>query len=228
MRAFRELLAALPGEPRSATLIQIASPSREDVGAYGDIRRELESLCGAINGDFGELDWMPVRYIHRTVARKRLPGLYRASRVGAGDAAARRHEPGRQGIRRGAGPGRPGRAGAVAFRRRGRAAEGSAAGQSLRHAGTAEAIQQALQMPLEERRQRHQTLMQTHPRARRALVARQLPGGAGGDHAGHRLKSVGDSTLTRERNHKADENCDKNQIAPAIRPTANEAIDGGP
>ena len=39
-------------------------------------------LCGAINGDYGELDWMPVRYIHRNVARKRLPGLYRASRVG--------------------------------------------------------------------------------------------------------------------------------------------------
>ena len=35
-----------------------------------------------------------------------------------GHAAARRHEPRRQGIYRGAGPGRPGRAGAVAFRRR--------------------------------------------------------------------------------------------------------------
>ena len=41
----------------------------------------MDSLCGAINGDFGELDWMPVRYIHRNVARKRLPGLFRASRV---------------------------------------------------------------------------------------------------------------------------------------------------
>ncbi len=92
------------------------------------------SLCGAINGDYGELDWMPVRYIHRMVARKRVPGLCRAAAVGAGDAAARRHEPGGQGVHRGAGPGRSGRAGAVALRRRGRAAQGSAAGQSLRHA----------------------------------------------------------------------------------------------
>ncbi|MCV4600101.1 trehalose-6-phosphate synthase, partial [Escherichia coli] len=45
------------------------------------IRRELEHLCGQINGDYGELDWMPVRYIHRTLARKRLPGLCRAARV---------------------------------------------------------------------------------------------------------------------------------------------------
>ncbi len=36
----------------------------------------MESLCGSINGDYGELDWMPLRYIHRNVARRRLPGLY--------------------------------------------------------------------------------------------------------------------------------------------------------
>ncbi|SEA34041.1 alpha,alpha-trehalose-phosphate synthase (UDP-forming) [Paraburkholderia sartisoli] len=81
VHAFRELLASYPENRNSATLIQIASPSREDVGAYDDLRVEMDSLCGAINGDYGELDWMPVRYIHRNVARKRLPGLYRASRV---------------------------------------------------------------------------------------------------------------------------------------------------
>ena len=72
MRAFREFLDKNPDLRSSATLIQIASPSREDVGAYTDILHELESLCGSINGNFGELDWMPVRYIHRTVARARL------------------------------------------------------------------------------------------------------------------------------------------------------------
>lgn len=81
INAFRELLEHYPENRKSATLIQIASPSREDVEAYGDIRRQMDSLCGAVNGDFGELDWMPVRYIHRNVARKRLPGLFRASRV---------------------------------------------------------------------------------------------------------------------------------------------------
>jgi len=82
IRAFRKLLERHPDTRQRATLIQVAAPSREDVGAYGDIRRELEGLCGSINGDFGDLDWMPVRYIHRAVARQRLPGLYRASRVG--------------------------------------------------------------------------------------------------------------------------------------------------
>ncbi|MGE6338408.1 hypothetical protein ACQKEU_16360, partial [Acidovorax sp. NPDC077664] len=31
---------------------------------YADLRQELEGLCGSVNGDYGELDWMPVRYIH--------------------------------------------------------------------------------------------------------------------------------------------------------------------
>ena len=81
LRAFRELLKNYPENIRSATLIQIASPSREALDTYTGLRQELESLCGAINGDYGELDWMPVRYIHRNVARKRLAGLYRAADV---------------------------------------------------------------------------------------------------------------------------------------------------
>ncbi|WP_175938035.1 trehalose-6-phosphate synthase, partial [Burkholderia plantarii] len=44
-------------------------------------RQEMDSLCGSVNGDYGELDWMPVRYIHRSLDRTSLPGLYRASRV---------------------------------------------------------------------------------------------------------------------------------------------------
>ena len=82
VRAFRQLLERYPENAHSATLVMIASPSRDDVHAYADLRQELEGLCGAINGDFGELDWMPLRYIHRTVARKRVPGLCRAARVG--------------------------------------------------------------------------------------------------------------------------------------------------
>ena len=82
VRAFRELLARYPENEHSATLLMIASPSRDKVNAYVDLRQELEGLCGAINGDFGDLDWIPVRYMHRTVARRRVPGLCRASRVG--------------------------------------------------------------------------------------------------------------------------------------------------
>ena len=159
LRAFRELLKQYPETHNSATLIQIASPSREDVSAYTDILHELESLCGSINGNFGELDWMPVRYIHRTVARSRLPGLYRASRVAL-------VTPLRDGMNLVAkefiASQDPEDPGVLVLSRFAGAAE------QLKEAllvnpydveATANAIHLALQMPVEERRARHQALM---------------------------------------------------------------------
>ncbi|QBR04021.1 alpha,alpha-trehalose-phosphate synthase (UDP-forming) [Paraburkholderia pallida] len=157
--AFRELLARYPETRNSATLIQIASPSREDVGAYDELRRQMDSLCGAINGDYGELDWMPVRYIHRNVARRRLPGLYRASRVAL-------VTPLRDGMNLVAkefiaaqDPADPGMLVLSRF---------AGAAEQLKEAlmvnpydtqGTAQAIQRALTMPLEERISRHEALL---------------------------------------------------------------------
>lgn len=161
MRAFREFLDKNVDLRSSATLIQIASPSREDVEAYSELLHELESLCGSINGNFGELDWMPVRYIHRTVPRESLPGLYRAARVAlvtplrdgmnlvAKEYLASQDEadPGVLVLSRFAG-----------------------AAEQLKEAlmvnpydteGTAAAILLALQMPLEERRNRHEAMMRT-------------------------------------------------------------------
>jgi trehalose 6-phosphate synthase len=160
IKAFRELLERYPEHRRSATLIQIASPSREDVSAYSDILHELESLCGSMNGNFGELDWMPVRYIHRTVARTRLPGLYRASRVAL-------VTPLRDGMNLVAkeflAAQDPADPGVLVLSRFAGAAE------QLRDAllvnpydveGTANAIHLALQMPVEERRNRHSASME--------------------------------------------------------------------
>ncbi len=159
IKAFRHLLMRYPENRKRATLIQIAAPSREDVGAYDNLRREMDNLCGAINGDFGELDWMPVRYIHRNVARKRLPGLYRASRVAL-------VTPLRDGMNLVAkeflATQEPADPGVLVLSRFAGAAE------QLREAllvnpydteGTAEAIQRALTMPLGERVERHAALM---------------------------------------------------------------------
>jgi trehalose 6-phosphate synthase len=62
-------------------LTQIAPPTRENVGAYADIRQQLEALAGSINGRFGELDWVPIHYIHRAAPRRRLTAIYRSSRI---------------------------------------------------------------------------------------------------------------------------------------------------
>ena len=81
-RAFRRLLEMYPDGSKPASLIQIASPTRDDLGSYIEIRHDLEALSGEINGQFGDFDWTPVRYIHRAVERDTLAALYRASRIG--------------------------------------------------------------------------------------------------------------------------------------------------
>jgi trehalose 6-phosphate synthase len=159
LKAFRQLLQSYPENLGSATLIQIAAPSRESVDAYAALRQELESLCGAINGNFGELDWMPVRYIHRSVARKRLPGLYRAASVAL-------VTPLRDGMNLVAkefvAAQDPDDPGVLVLSRFAGAAE------QMREAllvnpydttRTAETMQRALQMPLDERQRRHQALL---------------------------------------------------------------------
>ena len=81
LRAFQRLLADYPENRGNTVLIQVAAPSREMVNAYAELRMELEGISGAVNSEYGELDWTPVRYMYRAVARKRLPALYRASCV---------------------------------------------------------------------------------------------------------------------------------------------------
>jgi trehalose 6-phosphate synthase len=80
-KAFGRFLEKSAEYRRQVVLTQIAPPTRESVEAYSDIRHELEMLAGSINGTFGELDWVPIHYIHRATPRRRLPGIYRSSRI---------------------------------------------------------------------------------------------------------------------------------------------------
>jgi len=62
--------------------MQVAPPTRAGVPEYDDIRRELEETAGHVNGRFAEYDWMPIRYLNRTVARTTLFGFCRIAHVG--------------------------------------------------------------------------------------------------------------------------------------------------
>jgi len=81
-RAFRRLLELYPEHMKRVILMQIAPPTREEVTAYVEIREELEGLSGNINGEFGDFDWTPVRYIHRSIERDILAALFRGSKAG--------------------------------------------------------------------------------------------------------------------------------------------------
>jgi trehalose 6-phosphate synthase len=80
--AFHRLLEQFPDNRRRVTFMQIAPHSRSDVEEYVNIQRELETSAGHINGQFGEYDWTPLRYLNRSFSRRTLAALYRASKVG--------------------------------------------------------------------------------------------------------------------------------------------------
>ncbi|GHD09708.1 trehalose-6-phosphate synthase [Tianweitania populi] len=81
-QAFAQMLTRYPEMSKKVSFLQIAPPSRGDIGAYAEIREELERLSGMINGAHADFDWTPIRYIHRSVSRDRLAAMLRASEVG--------------------------------------------------------------------------------------------------------------------------------------------------
>ena len=64
------------------SVTQIAPPSRSKVEEYRELRQTLDGLAGSINGDHGDLDWIPLRYLARSYSREELAGLFRIARVG--------------------------------------------------------------------------------------------------------------------------------------------------
>lgn len=78
-RAFDRFLEDYPDKRGEVTLLQIAPPSRGEVDAYAEIRRELEHLTGYVNGRYAHIDWTPIRFLTRGFPRKALAGIYRAS-----------------------------------------------------------------------------------------------------------------------------------------------------
>ena len=62
-------------------LLQIAPPSRGEVNTYEVIRERLDELSGRINGEFADVDWVPIRYVNRGYSREQLAGFYRAAEI---------------------------------------------------------------------------------------------------------------------------------------------------
>jgi trehalose 6-phosphate synthase len=78
---FERFLEDNPELRREVLYLQVAPPSRDEVEAYQDLRTRIDSLCGRINGAFADMDWTPIRYVHRNYRRDELAGLYRAAKV---------------------------------------------------------------------------------------------------------------------------------------------------
>ncbi|MEM7768615.1 MAG: trehalose-6-phosphate synthase, partial [Pseudomonadota bacterium] len=79
--AVGQLFDAYPELHGKVSVTQIAPPSRSKVDAYRDLREQLDQLSGRINGDYGDLDWLPLRYLARSFGRDELAGLFNIAKV---------------------------------------------------------------------------------------------------------------------------------------------------
>lgn len=80
-QAVARLLDRYPETHGSVQFTQIAPPSRSRVDEYKNLRKRIDRLGGQINSTYAGLDWMPIRYLARGYARSELAGLYRLARV---------------------------------------------------------------------------------------------------------------------------------------------------
>jgi trehalose 6-phosphate synthase len=64
IRALDRLLLSEPALKRHVALLQIAVPSRGQIEAYRQLKTELATLVGDVNGRHADVDWMPIRYLN--------------------------------------------------------------------------------------------------------------------------------------------------------------------
>ena len=157
--AFEKFLLRHPDSQRRVTLLQITPKSRSEVPEYEAMQRAVAEQAGRVNGALGTVDWVPIRYVNRSLRRPALAGLYRMAKLALVTplrdgmnlvakeyvAAQSEDDPGVLLLSRFAG-----------------------AAQELKDAvlvnpydveGTADAIARSLVMPLEERRERFQGMI---------------------------------------------------------------------
>ncbi|MCE3285193.1 MAG: otsA [Steroidobacteraceae bacterium] len=158
--AYARFLEEYPENQGRVTFLQIAPLSRTDVRAYAHLRRSLEQAAGRANGKYADTDWTPIRYLNRNYPHQCVLGFMRASQVGL-------VTPLRDGMNLVAkefvaaqDPDDPGVLVLSTLAGAARELAGALLVNPKDTRGVARAIQQALQMRLPERRDRHQQMLE--------------------------------------------------------------------
>ena len=79
LRAFETLLASHPAD--DLVFVQVAVPSREEIGDYSTMRNEIEQIVGRINGAYGRPGHVPVQYLYRSLPFEELVAYYTVADV---------------------------------------------------------------------------------------------------------------------------------------------------
>jgi trehalose 6-phosphate synthase len=81
LHALNELLVEGRVDPDEVTMVQLATPSRERVEHYQQMRAGIEQVVSRINGEFGKVGHPVVHYLHQSVDRRELVAFFSAADV---------------------------------------------------------------------------------------------------------------------------------------------------
>ena len=81
LRAFERLLRRYPSLRGRVSFVQVSSPTRTQVAEYREEKRTVEGLVGEINGRYSSADWIPIRYLYRSLSQRDLAPMYRDADV---------------------------------------------------------------------------------------------------------------------------------------------------
>ena len=81
IEAFRLALDRDARLDRKVTFLQIAPVSRSSAARYQSLQRELKLDVANVNGDYGDVDWEPIRLVTKPFRRDVLAGFYRLARL---------------------------------------------------------------------------------------------------------------------------------------------------
>ncbi|WP_024508451.1 trehalose-6-phosphate synthase [Bradyrhizobium sp. ARR65] len=78
----RAINQVLNDDPRSISLLQIATSSRSSIKSYSEYEKHVAALVDDVNARHGTEGWRPIRHETKPQSQAVLAGLYRAARVG--------------------------------------------------------------------------------------------------------------------------------------------------
>lgn len=81
LHAFERLLKSERSARERYVLLQIMVPSRTDVKAYAELKREVDRLVGDINGRYASAGRVPIQYVYRNLSQDKLLAHYQAADV---------------------------------------------------------------------------------------------------------------------------------------------------
>lgn len=82
LKGYETFLEIYPAWRSKVVFNMVVVPSRDNIGKYKEMKKEIESTVGRINGQYSTLAWRPIIYQYKSLTFNELIALYNTSEVG--------------------------------------------------------------------------------------------------------------------------------------------------